>query len=89
MKQTSKQFYNSIRSLTLLDTCVSCNINQWNEYMSETKKASYKEIHSLINRLCPEYKDLTLMNPYKYQYKRKEGLIVLVHSAIEYFFKIN
>lgn len=87
-KQTAKQFYNSVNNLVCVATCTSSTIEQWDAFMDGTKKASYKEVHKLIKEHCPDLVWLTWRNPYKYQYKRKEGLIVLVHSAIEYFFQI-
>ena len=87
-KRTAKQFYNSVNKLECVATCTSSNIDECNAFMDGTKKASYREIHKLIKKYCPEYDWLTWRNPYKYKYKRKDGLIVVVHSAIEYFFKI-
>jgi hypothetical protein len=55
--------------------------------MNGTKKASYREIHKLIKNLRPDFNWLTYKNPYKCQYRKKDGLIVVVHSAIEYFFQ--
>ena len=82
-------FYGSITSIELVDTCTSINVDEWNSYMDGTKKASYRECFKLIKRLAPEHNWLTWKNPYKYQCVRKEGLIVIVHSAIEYFFKVS
>ena len=87
-KQKAKQFYTSINGLDCIATCVSSTIPEWETFMQGTKKASYKEIHKLIKKHCDAFTWLTWNNPYKYQYKRKEGLIVVVHSAIEYFFQI-
>ena len=85
----AKDFYDSITSMELIGTCIDINITQWNNYMSGTKKASYKECFKLIKRLAPEYDLLTWRNPYKYKCVRKKGLIVVVHSAIEYFFIVS
>jgi hypothetical protein len=82
------KFYNSITEMTLVATCVGITIDKWDAFMDGTKKASYKEVHKLIKKLCPDMVGLTWRNPYKYQYKRKDKLIVVVHSAIEYFFEV-
>lgn len=84
----SKQFYNSIKGMECIDTCVSSTIPEWDAFMLGTKKASYKEVHKLIKKFCPDFIWITYKNPYKYQYRKKDKLIVLVHSAIEYFFEI-
>jgi hypothetical protein len=83
----AKQFYNSIHGLECVATCVSCSIPEWDAFMNGTKKASYREIHKLIKNLRPDFNWLTYKNPYKCQYRKKDGLIVVVHSAIEYFFQ--
>jgi len=87
-KTTAEEFYNSVTDMYLVNTCISTSIPEWEGLMEGTKKASYRKIHKLIKQFCPDMVDLTWNNPYKYQYRRKENLIVVVHSAIEYFFEV-
>jgi len=88
MAKRAEKFYNSISGLILVSTCVNSSISEWENYMEGTKKASYRKIHSIIRKCNPEWIELTINNPYKHNYKRKDGLIVVVHSAVEYFFQI-
>ena len=88
----AKQFYDSVYSLMLIDTCEGSGIRKWEDYMKGTKKADATKVERLIKTYLPElYHNLALQyyNPFRCQTKRKKGLIVYVHSSIEYFIKIN
>jgi len=91
-------FYDSISSLTLECTCEGIGINKWDKLMKNSVRADKYKIHKLLKVLCPEnfnvlgfdlkpLKELGWFNPYNY-YKTRDHIIV-VHSSIEYFFKIN
>ena len=73
-------------------TCVGINQDKWDEYMAGTKPACGKRIRGIIKKNLPDlYNDLALdfPNPYEGQCVRKKGLLVYVHSAIEYFIVVN
>lgn len=60
--------------------------------MEGTTKADGEQIRRLIKLHMPElYHDLLLefYNPYEAKCVKKEGLLVYVHSSIEYFLKYN
>lgn len=95
---TANSFYKNIRSLTYHTNCTSTTINEWDKLMKNATRADKTKIHRLLRDLCPEefknfyfdtqpLKKLMWWNPYDY-YKTKTHLIV-VHSSIEHFFKIN
>jgi len=79
--------YDSITSLDLQCTCVTCGgIDQWEELMKGAVRADKRKINRLVKRLLPDLYDnlvLDFHNPYNYY--RTEKHLVLVHSAIEYF----
>ena len=77
-----------VRSLKLVNTCVGISQRQWDSYMENTTKASGSQIRSLIKKHLPDlYFELGLefYNPYESQCVKKEGLLIYVHSSIEYF----
>lgn len=81
-----------VNSMELVSSCVSINISQWEEYMEGTTKANGKTIRNLIKKHLPElYDDLCLQfnNPYESNSVKKKGLLVYVHSGIEYFIEFN
>lgn len=58
--------------------------------MANTTKANGKVIRNLIKEHLPYlYESLALefYNPYEYKCVKKDGLLVYVHSGIEYFLK--
>lgn len=82
-------FYSNIYGLQLEHTCVNISSTEWDKLMKGAKKANYTKIHRLIKKLAPEYTWLTEKNPYKYQYSKTKTHLIVVHSAIEYFFRIT
>ena len=79
-----------INNLNLIASCDSISLNKWNNLMEGTTKANGKQIRNLIKNHLPElYENLALnfYNPYEHQSKKKKGLLVYVHSGIEYFLK--
>ena len=94
----ANQFYNSIDSLTFECTCEGIGTTQWDGLMKNAVRANVYKVNKLVKELLPDLfhalcldekplKDLYWYNPYNY-YKTKTHL-VLVHSSIEYFLKIN
>ena len=72
-----------------LTCCSNIDQNKWDELMQGTTKANGKVIRSLIKKHLPEFDDVLCFdfrNPYIGQCRKKKGLLVYVHSAIEYFF---
>ena len=83
------KFYNSICTLTLIADCTEISSGKWEQYMKGSTKANYQKIHVLIHKKFPEYNWITKNNPYQTYYRKTSNMLILVHSAIEYFFKIN
>jgi len=86
----AKDFYNEIHSLYYEADCTSINTNEWDKLMEGATRANHKKINNLVKLFIPDlYNSLALdfYNPCNY-YKTKTHL-VLVHSSIEYFLKIN
>ena len=80
----------NLEKLTLIATCIGIGQKKWDSYMENTTKASGSKIRSLIRKHLPDlYYQLGLefYNPYESQCVKKEGLLVYVHSSIEYFLK--
>ena len=78
--------------ITLISTCASVTLTEWESLMTGTTKANGAEIRRLIKKHDPNlYEGLALdfYNPYEGQSVKKDGLLVYVHSSIEYFFKVN
>lgn len=68
--------------------CTCITQNQWNNYMQDTTKADGKRIRNIIKEHLPElYASLCLAfpNPFENRSVKKKGLLVYVHSGIEYF----
>ena len=87
----AKQFYNNIQEMQLIATCVSSTIYEWDEYMKNSVKADANIVEKLIKKLLPdlwEELNLNYYNPFRYQCRRKKGLIIYCHSAVEYFIQV-
>ena len=91
-------FYDNIYSLSYEYDCTSISVDKWESLMENATKGSVYEINRLVRDLLPDLfhdlaldtrplKDLGWFNPYCY-YKTLTHL-VLVHSGIEYFLRIN
>ena len=77
-----------VKELNLIATCVGITQSKWNELMNGTTKANGSMIRSLIKKHLPNlYNSLCLeyYNPYESSSVKKKGLLVYVHSGIEYF----
>ena len=72
------------------ETCCSCiDISTWKELMKGAVKANKREINRLVKRFEPTFYNMLALNFYNpYGYFRTKHHFVVVHSAIEYFFKI-
>ena len=70
--------------------CTEITSEQWKSLMKGARKCSYKKLASKIKREFPNlYWSLCLdvFNPYEGQCVQTKSHYVLVHSAIEYFFR--
>lgn len=79
-----------LRSLTLEYTCVGISQRKWDKLMDGAVRADKQKINRLVKTHLPDlYENLCLdyYNPYNY-YKTSTHLI-LVHSSIEYFLKMD
>ena len=94
----AEKFYDSIHTLTYKYDCTEIPAWKWDELMENAKRGNVRKINLLVKRLVPELfaslglnekpiKDLGWYNPYPY-YKTSKHIII-VHSSIEYFLKIN
>lgn len=69
-------------------SCSGISIDKWNDLMNGTTRADKKKIEKiLIDNGSLSKEDTKYYNPYGY-YKTNTHLIY-VHSAIEYFYRIN
>lgn len=74
----------------LVADCSSVNITEWDSFMAGTTKANGRAIRGIIKEHIPSlYYSLGLdfPNPYENQCVKKDGLLVYVHSSIEYFIR--
>lgn len=62
--------YDSITSLDLQCTCVTCGgQDEWDKLMKDAVRANKRKINSLVRRLLPDlYDDLCLQYPNPYEY---------------------
>ena len=90
--------YNEINRLVLECTCTEIRVSKWDRLMEGATRADVYKVNRFVKEFLPDLfnslgfndkplKDLLWYNPYSY-YKTKTHLI-LVHSSIEYFLKIN
>lgn len=85
-KRTAKQFYNSVNKLECVATCTSSNIDECNAFMDGTKSFLQRYINWLKSIALNTIGWLGEIH-ININTNVKDGLVV-VHSAIEYFFKI-
>jgi len=83
-------FYNNIKSITYYSSCLSLSDYEWKKLMKGSKRADKKKVNRLIRLHCPSlYRTLELSYYNPYNYLRTDTHIIVVHSSIEYFFKIE
>jgi len=73
--------------LNFESTCVGISQEEWDFKMQGTRKANRKEVEKLFKNQYPEFKELVELNPYDYLISK--DYLIIIHSAIEYFFKIE
>lgn len=81
----AKDFYNYVKKRGVVLECNCSNITQdkFDDLMKGAKRANKK----FVNKILCNYFDKLNLNPYPCY--RTKTHIILVHSAIEYFFKIK
>ncbi len=88
LKPATMKTPNFTPNIELVNTCVGITQTEWDNFMENTTKANGRQIRLLIKKFLPElYEDLALQyyNPYEHRAVKKRGLLVYVHSGIEYF----
>lgn len=74
--------------MKLLTDCTQMSLDQWQQFMKNTRPFSGRKLRKLIKENIPELYDrlgLDYHNPYESQCLKGDGYYVYVHSAIEYF----
>ena len=80
----------NINTIECIASCTSITIQQHERYMEGTTKANGMIIRKHIKNYLPDLYDslyLDFYNPYEYRSVKKKGLLIYVHSGIEYFLK--
>jgi hypothetical protein len=82
--------YNKIRNLEYVGNCTNDTISRLaTSVVNKGKLANKLHINKIIKRYHPSfYNDLALAyyNPYRYYYYK--NMLVIVHSGMEYLFKV-
>jgi hypothetical protein len=81
-----------VNRIEYITDCTTMTINQWDRLMEGTTKANGSKIRKIIKEHLPLVYDklaLDFYNPYESQCVKKPGLLVYVHSGIEYFIKYS
>ncbi|MBP6238820.1 MAG: hypothetical protein KA270_17400 [Saprospiraceae bacterium] len=82
----------TVSGLTYIGCCANFTLRQWEELMDGTVKANGAHIRKLIKKHLPElYHEIALgfYNPHEHKSVKKKGLLVYVHSGIEYFLQFE
>ncbi len=80
------------KGIFLYASCSGITIKEHEKLMNGTTKANGSKIRKLIKKHLPDLAEdlgLNFYNPYESQSRKKDGLFIYVHSAIEYFLKLN
>jgi hypothetical protein len=78
--------------ITLEATCVGIGVRKWDSLMEGAIKANGVKIRRMIKKQLPElYRGLELefYNPWETSAVRTNTHLIYVHSAIEYFLRIE
>ena len=82
--------YKNINNLELVADCSQTSIAEWNNLMFGAIRANKKIVNSLVKKFIPGlYEGLSLNLNNSYNYSKTKNHLILVHSATEYFLKIN
>ena len=83
-------YYKAITGLKYETCCFEITALQWDSKMEGAIKGNKKIINYLVKIHCPDmYASLALNFYNPYDYYRTDRYLILVHSSIEYFFKIK
>lgn len=89
-KLSANAFYSTVSSVRLVATCENCTPELWEEFYSGTTKADSALCKKIFKQFSEEdYMWLFDKNPHLGHSRRKDDMIIIVHSAIEYFFKVT
>lgn len=83
---------NEIKSISFIGDCRSMSLSKLNRYTHECTKANGAKIRRILKRFFPSMdNELTydFYNPYEARCIKKEGVLIYVHSCIEYIFVYN
>lgn len=81
--------YRSIKAIEYYTNALSVSSAEWKRLTKDRVKASKPEINRLIKIHYPELYHRLALNAYNpYNYYRTETHLIMIHSNIEYFFKI-
>lgn len=79
----------NVKAIEYETSCTCINTSTWEQLMKGAVKANKREINRLVKRFEPTFYNMLALNFYNpYNYFRTGNHFVVVHSAIEYFFKI-
>jgi len=93
-KNTATEIYHIAdqKGMYLYGTCSGVSGDEYENLFKGTKQVSGKHIRKLIKKHIPDLYyaiGLEFPNPYEHQSRVKDGLFIYIHSAIDYFIKIN
>lgn len=81
------QFYNSITSVYLENTCVGTTMDEWEGFMKGSVRADKRQVHRiLLEQDQITSMDVRLRNPYDFY--RTDTHLIYVHSGIEHFYRV-
>lgn len=82
--------YKNITGLEYTCSCAGISKRKWNVLMHGAVRADKRQVNRLIRLFCPDmYEDLALKFYNPYNYLRTSTHLIVVHSGIEYFFRIK
>lgn len=82
--------YKKIKGLTYEGNCTEKCLEEWDRLMQGAVRADKRKVNLLVKKYLPGfYEELCLnLNTY-YKYYRTVTHLIVVHSAIEYFLRIE
>lgn len=82
-----------INDLRFITSCCNTTLHEHEEFMKNTTKANGKLIEKHIRKFLPEmskeFSNFKYYNPFIGQCVKKPGVLIYIHSCIEYFFEYN
>lgn len=78
----------ALNGLTFVGACYDIDMYEWTKRMEGARPASREKVELLISQ-HPEFDRSLLEGRNPYRPKITKGHIIYIHSAVEYFFRIN